>query len=286
MKKLLICLSICVASPACKPAPPESKPAASAIAAPSPAKQIKCTSEPCANTATGEDPQAIASRAAFKARDAANSSNTDQERWAEPIYSDSTRPEQLQLDVIKSAGFKLRLLPQPGHIVFERAGAQDIFQISTPKGTKDSACPKYSISVIDAGDTYALIKMNCQLYEYKPNRFSMSSDYYLYDAKSAILRNTWSAIASSKQDKFPSAKPKPAVKRIADGYQFDWTGVMPNDPTQRNVDIHNKYQWKLEKDTGKTELVCTDVSAPKSAGVEGEKCSGGILPLVSSMQRQ
>ncbi|QYF95748.1 hypothetical protein KY495_11670 [Massilia sp. PAMC28688] len=258
----------------------QAKPGAAPATAAAP---TKCTSEPCGNTASGEDPQEVALRKANQARDALAASGTDQQRWVFPLFSDTTDPARLQMDVVKAAGFKMRLLPQKGHLVFERPGAVDTFEIA-PKELKESTCPQYGVSVIAAGASYALIKKNCPLTEYKPNRYAMTSEYYLYDANSAVMRSVWAAHSGSKDEKFPAAKPAPTIKKVADGYQFSWAGIWPNDPAQKKVEIRNKYSWKANK-AGKTELLCTDLTAPKDEALENEMCEGGILPLVSSVRK-
>lgn len=277
-------LSILFLASGCNAADQTTVTPARRAAAPTTAAPTKCTSEPCGNTATGEDPQDVALRKANQARDALAATGTDQERWVFPLFSDTTDPARLQMDVVKSAGFKLRLVPQKGHLVFERPGAVDTFEIAA-KDLKGSTCPQYGVSVIAAGASYALIKKNCPLAEYKPNRFAMTSEYYLYDANSAVMRSVWAAHAGSKDEKFPAAKPAPTVKKIADGYQFSWAGIWPNDPAQKKVEIRNKYHWKTDKASGKTELQCTDLTAPKDESLENEMCEGGILPLVSSVRK-
>lgn len=285
MKKYSAPLSICLLSFCCNAAGTSSVPSPQARnsavqAQPAP---VKCTSEPCGKTATGEDPQEVALRKANEARDKLAATGSDQDRWIFPLYSDSSKADRLQMDVVKAAAFRMRLLPKQGHLVFEHPRATNTFEIATVKDIASSTCPKYNVSIVDAGADYALVKMNCPIYEYKPNRFSMSSDLYLYDANSSIMRNVWSGEASGKGQKFPAAKPLPTVKKIADGYQFDWVGIMPNDPDQRKVEIHNKYQWTT--DQGKPGLRCTDPTAPKGSGVENGKCEGGILPLVSAVKK-
>jgi len=61
-----------------------------------------CTSTPCANTASGKDPQEEAIEEGQRMTDALRASDEVRERWSVPIYSDSTRLDDLTLDVWRS----------------------------------------------------------------------------------------------------------------------------------------------------------------------------------------
>lgn len=240
----------------------------------------KCTSTPCGNTATGEDPQEQNIREGETLNNKIRDSADDKNRWRTiPLYSDSTKPNDLRLPVVKAAGFEMRLNPKLGQLSFSKAGMQQSFLIASPRGAKNSACPEYSVEVIEASAVHALIRKTCFRAEYTPGHYNMSIEYYLYDMETAVMRNIWRAVVSDKNARMPDAKPTPTLKVLANGYRFDWSGVQPSDSPPSTTVIHNIYTRNMEKNEGKG-LLCTNVSAPKGQGIEDEMCEGGILPQV------
>ena len=240
---------------------------------------------PAGASTAGEDPQKARLRQADKEREAVNAHGSDQERWAATMHSDTARPERLQRELIRATGLTMRLDPKLGHLVFERPGVSDTFEIATPAGTASATCPKFTLNILDARAGHVLIKKNCPMHQMEGDRIAMSSDYYLYDTRTAIMRNIWTGHAGAKGEKFPSAKPDVLVKRTADGYRFNWTGVMPNDPDNKQHTFNNAYQWMTDKTNGKPTLRCTDLSAPNGTGVENALCEGGILPLIANTRK-
>lgn len=274
MKTNLICLALLLCSAGCQGQDVTSPP-----------KATKCTSTPCGNTATGEDPQEVRYKEAVKEIEQQNATGSDSDRWKETIYSDSSKPEKLQREVIRASGLRMRLDPQKGHLTFESPAFKDTFEFANPAGTKNVTCPYYDVTVVDASPGHVLLKRNCPIFPLGGNRIAMSSDYYLYDAKTSVMRSIWGAVASTKGEKFPAAKPTPSVKRLSDGYRFDWAGVRPNDPENKMVKISNAYKWFRDKQSGKLELLCADLDAPKGEGLENSMCSMGALPLVASAKK-
>ncbi len=245
-----------------------------------PISEHKCTSNPCGNTATGEDPQEQRIREGEALNNKIRDSADDKNRWRTiPLYSDSSKPNELSLPVVKTAGLEMRLDPKLGQLTFSKTGMQQTFLIASPRGTKNSSCPEYSIEVIEASAAHALIRKTCFRAEYAPGRYSMSIEYYLYDAETAVMRNIWRATVSDKKAHMPDAKPTPTLKTLPNGYRFDWSGIQPSDSPPSTTTIHNSYVRNIEK-VGEKELLCTNLSAPKGQGIEDEMCEGGILPRV------
>ncbi|GJJ04318.1 hypothetical protein RugamoR64_48560 [Duganella rhizosphaerae] len=271
MKKLLLCLPLIISSallPAC------------AQDARAPVKTQNCTSTPCGNTATGEDPQEQRLREGAARSNEIREGDDDQRRWASiRLNSDSTKPERLKMPVVKAAGLEMRLDPKLGQLSFSKAGLQHTFGIASPLGDKSSVCPEYSIQIVEASAAHALVRMACLQAETAPGRYHMGVDYYLYDAETAQMRNIWRAAVTDKNARMPDAKPVPSLKLIPNGYRFDWSGIQPSDNKPSKTVLHNSYIRSTEKSGAKV-LLCTDLNAPKGQGVEDEMCEGGILPLV------
>ncbi len=247
-----------------------------------PQKDGKCTSTPCGNTATGEDPQERRIREGAAMIDAIRAGDDDQQRWSSVrLYSDSTKPERLKLTVVKSAGLEMRLDPKLGYLTFSTQALKQTFVIASPLGDKSSVCPDYALQIVEASAVHALVRMACLQTEYAPGRYHMGSDYYLYDAATGVMRNIWRAAVSDKNAHMPDAKPTPSLKVIPNGYRFDWTGVQPSSSKSSTTTLHNSFTRTNGKN-GEKELVCTNLSAPKGQGVEDEMCEGGILPRVTN----
>lgn len=242
----------------------------------------KCTSTPCGNTASGEDPQQQRIREGAALTDAIRAGDDDQQRWSSiRLNSDSTKPERLKLTVVKSAGLEMRLDPKLGQLTFSTPAMRHTFAIASPLGDKSSVCPEYSLQIIEASAVHALVRMACLQAEYAPGRYHMGIDYYLYDADTGVMRNIWRAAVSDKHAHMPDAKPTPALKTMSNGYRFDWSGVQPGNARAANTTLHNSYTRSIGKNGEKT-LLCNNLSAPKGQGVEDEMCEGGILPRVTN----
>ncbi len=201
---------------------------------------------------------------------------SDRQRWSTPIYSDSTRPDDLQVALVKASGLAMRLAPKLGILYFEKPGKSHGFKIAAAPGEPGAMCPKYNFRVISASERHALIGMNCPAFEYKVNRSSMSSEYILYDAQTGTTKSIWFATAG-KGEKFPYAEPIPDVKVEKNGYSFQWTGVFPGSPAGVNTTINNSYTVAHDPKSGKNYLQCRDLSLPKQEQVDSEACQGLIL---------
>jgi hypothetical protein len=272
MKKLLICLPIISAA---------SSLPASAQDSYAPIKPSKCTSAPCGNTKTGEDPQEQRLREASAQSDAIRAGDDDKRRWSSiRLNSDTTKPERLTMPVVKAAGLEMRLDPKLGRLSFRKPGVEQTFAIANPLGDKSSVCPEYSIQIIEASPAHALVRMACLQAEYAPGRYHMGVDYYLYDVDAAVMRNIWRAAVTDKKARLPDAKPTPSLKILANGYRFDWSSMQPSDNRPSTTVLHNSYTRSTEKSGAKV-LVCTNLSTPKGEGVEDEMCEGGVLSAIA-----
>lgn len=217
-----------------------------------------------------------APRSRRAAENALRASDEDRKRWTIPIYSRSERPEDLSLEVVRSAKPGMRLLPSQGHLSICTPASRHVFAIAHPQGSGD-VCPAYNLHVVDASDVHILLKRVCRKFEYKPGRFARSVTYYLYDKPTGTMRDIWTASASGKDDPLPDAKPTPTIKRIANGYQFDWSGIYPGNPSRQPLDIHNRFVRVL--DGAERTLSCTNVSTGGGRGAPSS-CEGSYLDRV------
>ncbi|NGZ87434.1 hypothetical protein [Duganella aceris] len=240
----------------------------------------KCTSAPCGNTATGEDPQQQRLREAGARSEALRGGDDDQQRWSSiRLYSDSTKPERLTMPVMKAAGLAMHLDPKSGQLSFSKPGARHTFSIVSPAGDKNSVCPEYTIQIIEASPVHALVRMSCLQVEYAPGRYHMGVDYYLYDAETAVMRSIWRTAVNDRNARMPDTKPPPSLKIIPNGYRFDWAGVPPSNSKMSTTVLRNSYTRQTGK-TGGMILLCTNLSAPNGQGVEDEMCEGAVLTRI------
>ncbi|NMM26956.1 MAG: hypothetical protein HHJ12_06630 [Glaciimonas sp.] len=241
----------------------------------------RCSSNPCSNTATGEDPYDITERENAAYNNNLLENGTDKQRWENFIlYSDSKKNDDLKVPMIKSIGLEMRLEPQKGYLNIEKKGFKQVFKIGAAAGDLNNACPQYSISILDASPTHALIRKNCRLHEYGRGHISMGVEYFLYDIETATMRSIWIGNSDDKTAAFPQAKPSPTIKKIANGYQFNWTGVDASNIKRGKYSIHNKYLREIDPKSRKVYLICTDMTAPKGEGIENELCEGGGPDLI------
>jgi hypothetical protein len=237
----------------------------------------RCTSKPCGNTATGEDPQDVLLREARAEQNKIKVEGTDQARWQIPIYSTSTKKPDLEMLIAKSAKFSMRLAPAQGYVYFSTPSSDHAFKIDEPN-TPDNLCPKYNLQVVDASAKHAVIQKSCPRIQYRPGKFLSGVTYYLYDVSTATMRDIWRASAVGSKDPLPLAEPVPAMKIVDDGYLFDWTGLHPGGSSTSPSTIHNKYVRKTADN--KQVLVCVDMNV-KGGAVEDEMCEGGVVPKIN-----
>jgi hypothetical protein len=221
-------------------------------------KGFQCTSKPCGNTPTGEDPQDILLRDARAEQNKIKAEGSDQARWQIPIYSTSTKKSDLEMLITKSAKFSIRLAPTQGYVYFSASGTNQAFKIDEPN-TPDNLCPKYHIQIVDASAKHAVIQKSCPRIQYKPDKFISGVTYYLYDVPTATMRNIWQSSAVGSKDPLPLAKPAPSMKIDGNGYLFDWKGLHPGGSSSSPSTIRNKYLRKTENN--KSTLVCIDMKA-------------------------
>jgi hypothetical protein len=201
----------------------------------------------------------------------------DQARWHIPIYSTSTARSDLEVTILKSPKFLIRLAPAQGYVYLSTPTTNHAFKIDEPD-TADNLCPKYDIMIVDASNNHAVIQKSCHRIQYKAGKFYSGVTYYLYDVPTATMRDIWQASAPGSKDPLPLAAPVPVMKVAADGYFFDWEGLHPGGSAASRSVVHNKYVRKTEKN--KPVLVCIDMAAQGGA-TEDEMCGGGTLPSVN-----
>lgn len=206
---------------------------------PARAAATRCTSTPCGNTASGKDPSDERLAAGEQRENLLRSVDDDKARWSMPIYSTSERPEDLALEVVRKAKLHLRLAPLEGHLIFSAPDSAHVFAVASP-ASGNGVCPAYNLHVIDASEVHVLFKRICRKFEYKPGRFARSVTYYLYDRPTGSMREIWSASAGGEEDPLPDARPTPEIRRIPEGYQFDWSGVYPGTSSEKALEIRHR----------------------------------------------
>jgi len=248
------------------------------------AQTIKCTPVPCQNTATGEDPGVLQVRSGKKIEDKLRNSDDDAMRWAGLIlFSDSSEKDDLTLPIIKNSKFSMTLDPKKGIVRFHSPQFSHHFRIDTGEPHEPGEiCPKYQLRILDGTPQYALLKKICPKQEYEPKRFYMAATYYIYDARSATVREIWSGSKSIDINApFPSAKPEISLKKAQDGYQFDWVGMSASDNPPTLWRIHRAYKREPDKN-GKLYLACYDTTRPQHPVKENGACESDILERVSA----
>jgi hypothetical protein len=204
----------------------------------------------------------------------------DKARWARiSLYSDSEAPEDLAMPLVRTVGLAMKLDPVRGHLEFSANGNAHVFAIATPRNAKRTVCAKYSLRVIDASAKHAVVRRVCNEYEFRPNRFLASVDYFIYDAETATMRSIWRNEVTKQGAPLPLAKPVPVVRLLPDGYLFDWKSQGIGNASDGPAEIHTSY---LRNGAGS--LACTDIAAPKGQGTEAGNCEGERL-LALGQQR-
>lgn len=251
-----------------------------------PVASPKCAYYPCPNTATGEEPQDIAVREGKRHLEALAKTDSDKKRWLLPLYSSETESTLLELDIVKAAGFRMRLIPKKGHLRFEHRGGVDVFEIEQPIDSKRTLCPDYTIKIIDASAEHAVIRKLCIEYEYKPNRYSAGATFYLYDIATHTMRSFMESRTAVKDDAVLFPKSNPSIVKLKDGFDVRWKASFPSNGAIFDFSINNRYQRTSSRNkAGKLELICSDMAAPKDERVESGSCEGGGVLLVSSSTR-
>jgi hypothetical protein len=244
--------------------------------------QVRCTSTPCANTATGEDPSEIAERVGAKIMTERLGTASDRERWRMAIlYSDSKVAGGPKIDVIKADAFSINLQPKTGLLHMVSKEATHTFVIAAPVNTAKSLCPNYAISVVDATSDIAVLKKSCFLFEHAPKRYYRDEQFYIYDRITATMRNIWDAALEDNTFEGPLVTPTPVVKPFKNGFQLDWTVTDMSKSATEKFKVRMRYTREIKKGEKLASLVCTDLSAPKGEGVEQGACEGDRPKLVA-----
>jgi hypothetical protein len=284
MKQILTFAAIALSAAGCEPQAAEPNRAALTGESPLPSQtERKCTSTPCANNATGEDPQDIAFRKARQGRDANADTSDDLARWKQTLYSDAKRSQDLQLQLVRAANLYMYLDPAHGLIRFTQPNVNDSFEIEQPIGTPNTLCPEYGVDVITAVSQYAVVRKSCMLHEYKPGRYSMGATYYIYDAPTHTMRTIWQSQTNGRDDPFPDPDNEPTVVPMSDGIRINWKATYPSEGKQRSLNVDIRYIRKLAG--SKQELVCVDSLAPSKENIEVGACEGGALNHVATHMR-
>lgn len=252
--------------------------ASHAFAADEPKSKPRCTSTPCANTLTGEDPGEIAQRHADELNAMIRASDDDKKRWSRfVIYADSTAPEDLKLEIHKKSGLTIELSPTKGDLKFSRPAMAQTFHIAAPRKSANDPCPEYDLKVLDASADHAVIRKTCPVFEYRPGKKYRGYEYYLYDQKSSTMQQIWAASAMENVHQLLMPKPEPAVTKTHDGFTFKWKSEAPGS-TGAGTTYNNVYT-RVRTKNGEVVLACRDLSAPKDEE-SGGTCEGGVLTLV------
>ncbi len=240
----------------------------------------QCTSDPCANTPTGEDPSEMAEREGRARSDQIRQSPEDSLRWKRiRLYSDSTKPERLQMIAHYQSRILMVLDPKSGNLSFRSSAGVHTFNVAMQDKAANNLCPAYNIQVINASSIHAVVRKTCPKFEYKPGQAYKSYEYYLYDRQTATMREIWSASAIENLSLLRSPTPEPSVSINSDGYTFQWKGDVASGGTLMPYNFNNLYTRQRNK-SGKLELVCRDMTAGKHGEVESGLCEGGKLSLV------
>jgi hypothetical protein len=209
-------------------------------------------------------------------------SRDDKERWAlVTLFSGSGDDEIQSVDLIKSKNFSMTLDPRKGWLTFSTGTNRQSFMIAKPDSGPDELCPNYQVRAIEAASGYAIINKICPKNEYRPGRFYMSNDYYLFVQRSNTLRSIWSAAVTTKA-KFPAPRPEIHVTQINRGYEFKWAGMFPGDGTSRKISISNLYKIETNQKGG-VKLVCYDASNRNNLAKEGDMCRGEVLDQIAEI---
>ena len=248
----------------------------------SPDTVFKCTSTPCGNSATGEDPSEIAERKGEKILKEMAEKATDRRRWGVTmLYSSDSNAAGSKLDIIKDIGLSAHLQPKTGQLTFEKNGLKHTFAIAGAPGAKNDMCPRYALAVVDASAEHVVVKRSCLQYEYKPKRFYKSVDFYIYDMPTASMRNIWTAATEDTTLAGAMVTPNPVMKATKNGYLLDWTVTDISKSATEKYRVKLLFARQIEKANKSLSLVCTDLSAPKGENVETGACEGNRLELVS-----
>ncbi|MTW10514.1 hypothetical protein GM658_07840 [Pseudoduganella eburnea] len=232
------------------------------------------------SVAQGNAPAGKAQRESEAMTEQIKQGDNDKERWSRvSLYSDSEEPEDLAMTVVKSVGLAMKLDPTHGQLAFTSKGSKQVFAIATTVDDKRTVCPKYNVRVIDASAKHAVLRRVCNEYEFRPNRFVASVDYFIYDADTSTMRSIWHNEVTKKGSPLPVAKPVPMVRVLPNGYQFDWQAQNLNNISEGPTEIHTTYLRKNVE--GARSLICTDNAAPKGEGLEAGYCEGERPPVIT-----
>jgi len=190
-------------------------------------------------------------------------------------------PKELESYLIKNADFRVRLVPEKGHIQFQKGTMIDVFEIGLTPSSPRLVCKDYTINIVNASANHAVIQKQCHEVEYRPNRFRAEVNYFLYDRVTHSMRTFWQSYSSTKGAPSPVPDTKPVITMLPDGYELKWNGHYIFEGERKKLSIRNRYTRQTQDD-GTTSLTCRDLSQPGKVDPETGACEGGYLPHVSS----
>ena len=92
-------------------------------------EMAKCTTHPCPNTKSGEEPGVIEAREGAKIEDEIRNDPNDKERWSSLIlFSSSIEKRQLSIPIVMGANFNMGLNPKKGILTFSSPQASQSFK--------------------------------------------------------------------------------------------------------------------------------------------------------------
>jgi hypothetical protein len=226
-----------------------------------------------------DSPGDISERKGSKISDDLRKNASDKVRWGSfSLNSSDTDPNALKLVLIKDAGFTMHLDPKEDHLFFEKPGTKQVFAIQGPSDN-DGVCPSYNIRVIDASATHVVIEQNCHSHDPSPGKMRISSDYYLYDMKTASMIDFWRSGIEVKKVPLSFVRPDPIVTKLHEGYEIDWKySDITSNPVDK-LNMHNIYHYMTDRESRKVYLNCSDLTNKQR--LDGDLCErGGDLEAI------
>ncbi|MEC5408005.1 hypothetical protein VOM14_20840 [Paraburkholderia sp. MPAMCS5] len=194
------------------------------------------------------------------------------------LNNQDINPKALNISLIKSSNFNMLLDSKRNHPFFEGNNFKQAFAIQGPSGG-DQLCPRYSIRIIYASLDHAVILQNCYSDEAAPGTVKFSSDYYLYDVKTAIILDFWRSGMEAKKVPLAFVRPDPIVKKIENGYRIDWAYRNETFSQKDTLNMHNIYHYGVDDKAKTIYMNCKDLT--KTHGTEGDLCEqGGDLKAI------
>lgn len=234
---------------------------------------------PNSSDAEYNSPGDIAEREGSKISDDLRKNSSDKVRWGSfSLNNNDTEPMALTLVLIKDARFTMHLDPKEDRLSFEKPGMKQVFAIQG-RSDNNGVCPSYNIRVIDASVTHVVIEQTCHSHDSAPGKMRVSSDYYLYDMKTASMIDFWRSGVEIKKVPLSFVRPDPTVTKLHDEYKIDWKySDITSNPVDK-LNMHNIYRYMTDHTSSKIYLDCSDLTNKQH--LEGDLCErGGDLEAI------